>query len=637
MYTIFKSWSAFIGVLVVAYFAFVYFALEQSQARNIINYSDTLSDSGLSDVSNHTLNFGINTALSPSSYFQITFPADFEVLSTTTFSADRNVELYVDGTLRNSSSTISATEDLVEIFPGSPGSIKYTLNSTEGISTDSELQIRIGNHTSKKNDFSESFSTTTGTTTIEADVEPILNSASGGTKKVNLEIYDGALVANAGFLIAVLDKVAVGPVDTTEVIPPYRFNGSPSSTITGVTLNVEIFLQTDELAVCKYDTVAGTDYYSMPNTFTNTGYITHSKIVPVVPDSVQQYFIRCIDDEGNYNIDDYVIEFSVSATPTGTSNTEGNVSGDGTGSGDDGTGSGSGGGGTSGSSDGEAPSEGGTSGGGGSGGGGGGGEGEDSGSTAGGGFESSDAPYRSGDGRVVITGYAFPNSEIVSLVDGKESVKGKADKTGSYSITIDEIARGSYTFGVYAIDAKKIKSSTFSTSFTVAGARTSTLTNINIAPTITVTPDPVDPGQELSVSGYALPNSEVTLENLKENSSVSLKTFTASADGNGLWSTVISTNGFSVGTYKIRAKAKQVSGVVFTNFSNYLLYGVGQKAVKPRTADLNRDGKINLTDFSILLFWWNTDGGTSDPSADINADAKVNLTDFSILLFNWTG
>ena len=637
MYAVLKSWSAFLVILLTAYFGYVYLTPFTSEARNIINYKDVLSDSGLEEGSNHTLSFGLQTALSPSSYFEIVFPTDFEVMSTTTFSADRNVELYVDGVLRNSSSTLSAIEDLVEIFPGSPGTIKYTLNSTDGIPVDSDLEIRIGNHTSKRNVFSETYSTTTGTTTIEADIEPVVNSVTGGTKKIDVKIFDGSQVANAGFLIAVLDKVSVGPVDTTEEIPPYRFNGSPSSTITGVTLFVEIFLETDELAVCKYDTVAGTDYSSMPYNFTNTGLITHSKIVPVVPDSIQQYYVRCIDDEGNYNTDDYLIEFSVSATPTGTSNTEGDISGDGTGSGNDGTGSGTGGGGTSGSSDGIAPSEGGTSGGGGSGGGGGGGTGKDSGGTAGGGFESSDATYRSGDGRVVITGYAYPDSEIVSLVDGKESVKGRADRNGLYSITIDEIARGAYTFGVYAIDAKKVKSSTFSTSFTVAGARTSTLTNINIAPTIFVTPDPVDPGQELSVSGYAIPNSEVTLENMKENSAISLKTFTASANADGFWSTTISTNGFSVGTYKIRAKSKQTSGTVFTNFSNYLLYGVGQKAVKPRTADLNRDGKVNLTDFSILLFWWNTDGGTSDPSADINADTKVNLTDFSILLFNWTG
>ena len=51
------------------------------------------------------------------------------------------------------------------------------------------------------------------------------------------------------------------------------------------------------------------------------------------------------------------------------------------------------------------------------------------------------------------------------------------------------------------------------------------------------------------------------------------------------------------------------------------------------SADINGDGKVNLVDFSILLFHW----GTSDDIADLNEDGKVSLTDFSILLFNWTG
>jgi hypothetical protein len=133
-----------------------------------------------------------------------------------------------------------------------------------------------------------------------------------------------------------------------------------------------------------------------------------------------------------------------------------------------------------------------------------------------------------------------------------------------------------------------------------------------------------------------LPNSTVTIENEKEGSTASRKTISATADAAGQWSTEVATNGFSVGTYKTRARSVQGGGIA-TGFSNYTFYGVGQSAVRPNNADLNRDGKVNLIDFSILLFWWNTDGGTSDPSADINADSKVNLVDFSILLFNWTG
>jgi hypothetical protein len=52
-----------------------------------------------------------------------------------------------------------------------------------------------------------------------------------------------------------------------------------------------------------------------------------------------------------------------------------------------------------------------------------------------------------------------------------------------------------------------------------------------------------------------------------------------------------------------------------------------------RRSDLNTDGKVNLVDFSILLFHWNS----TNPLADINLDGKVNLVDFSVQLFCWTG
>jgi hypothetical protein len=49
--------------------------------------------------------------------------------------------------------------------------------------------------------------------------------------------------------------------------------------------------------------------------------------------------------------------------------------------------------------------------------------------------------------------------------------------------------------------------------------------------------------------------------------------------------------------------------------------------------DINGDGKVNMVDFSMLLFRF---GGT-DIVADLNHDGKVNIADLSIMLFNWTG
>ncbi len=607
-------------------------------AGKMSQYKDTITNSGPEQLSNHTLSFTLLTDVPAGSYIEFIPPAGFETQNSVNFT-NRNVELIVNGTSRVIGAVQTATEDFVEIFPGSPGMVRYSLNTGTGIMSGSAIEFKVGNHTTDAVPFVYNFSPGIGTSSSPLDIKPIKNSVATGTHEVDFKIYDGStVVANAGFLIAVVDTVGVGPIDTTEEIPPERFNGAPRGYIGGTTQSIELSLETNEFATCKYATSPGVAYGSMTNTFTNTGTIFHSKVVTVNPETNYNFYVRCIDDESNFNIDDYLIDFIVLAIPTGTPTTTGSTtnSGSGSGTGTGGSGSGSGSGNTTGGSNGSGGTPGNQNGSGGSGGGGGGGSGGGKGGEGGGGFESSDGPYRSGDGQVTITGFTAPRSAVTFLVDGKIAKTATAGGDGEYTVVLDLIARGAYTFGVYSTDASRIKSSTFSTSFTVTGARASNLSNIMIPPSILVSPDPATPGNPISISGYTLPNATVTIENEKEGSAASRKVFTATSNSSGAWSVSVDSNGFSNGTYKVRAKAVQASGQQ-TNFSNYTLYGVGQAATRALNTDLNRDGKVNLVDFSILLFWWGTAGGDSNPPADINADAKVNLTDFSILLFNWTG
>ncbi len=634
------AWQRFAKVfllLVLVLGLVVLFVLPHiSWARNINQYKDTISTSAPGRAANHTLSFRIDTNIPPEGYIDITPPPGFSIIASPTFSPLRSVEVLVDGVRRDVGSVLSAVDDTVSITPGSPGTIRYTLNQVSGISAGSEVVLKIGNHTSMAETGFTSFSTTTGTTTVPADVPGIINSADVGTHAVDVRVYDnvGTEIANAGFVVALVDQVGVGPVDTTEDIPPERFNGQPSGELSGTTVNVEISLETNEFAICRYSQTPDTDYTAMTNTFSNTGLVFHTNIVAVIPSSVNRFYIRCMDDEGNMNTDDYIIQFSVNARPTGEVNSEGTNNGTGSGSGNSGTGAGQSTGNTTSSGSGSGTTAG--SSGGGSGGGGGGGSGGGSGGGGGGGFESSPGPFRSGDAQVVISGLASPRARVSVLVDGRSAATANAGTDGSYSVTVERIARGAYTFGIFATDVAGTKSSTFSTSFTVTGARESTLSNINIPPSILVTPNPVNPGQALTISGYTLPNAKVTIENEKDRSPASRKSFNATANGSGQWSIPIDTGGFSNGTYKVRAKAEQ--GIIFTNFSQPTLYGVGTPtSAGGNNSDLNRDGKINLTDFSILLFWWNSNGGDSNPPADISQDGRVNLTDFSILLFNWTG
>ncbi|MFC2016700.1 DUF4838 domain-containing protein, partial [Chloroflexota bacterium] len=104
-----------------------------------------------------------------------------------------------------------------------------------------------------------------------------------------------------------------GP-DTT---PPERSNGQPTGTLLSGTTETTISLTTDEAAACKYDTVAGTDYSLMSNTFSTTGTTSHSELITgLIDDNTYNYYVRCEDlaTPPNINPDDFdEITFSVAS------------------------------------------------------------------------------------------------------------------------------------------------------------------------------------------------------------------------------------------------------------------------------------------------------------------------------------
>lgn len=602
---------------IVLFSAYYFFTL-YGEARYMSMIRDTISTSAPGAFANHTVEFRVDTDIPAGGYIRIR-PDDgaFLIPTSTTFSY-QNIELYVAPAsmpyaLRPATSSADAINDGVSITTGTSGSVTFTLNSSTGISSGSSVRIKLGDHTA--------LASTTNDTGLQ-------NPTGNATYSVYIDA-GGGLDAYARAMVAIIDQVGVGPIDTTELVPPFRFNGAPSGTLSHTITAVELSLETDEFADCRMSTASGTPYLSMGIQFTGSQLVHTHEVTGITVDTTYAYYVRCIDDEGNANNDDYLITFIIPAVPTGNPGT-GSTTGNGTGSG---TGTGSGGSGSGGSSGG---SSGGGSGGSGSGGGGSSGSG---GTTDGGGsFETNPNPYESGDGQVIITGYAFPGSTVTALVDGASVTTARANSSGEFSVTIEEIARGVYTFGVYATDSQGTRSSTFSTTFSVVGARSSSLSNIHIMPTVKVTPNPVEPGATVVFSGYAIPNSAVTVETQREKSAgAEKKTVTATSDGQGRWSVDMSTAGFARDTWKVRARSVNATAGISTQFSNYTFYGVGQQVARTLNSDLNRDGKVNLVDFSILLFHWNTNGGTSNPPADINQDGKVSLTDFSILIFNWTG
>lgn len=237
-----------------------------------------------------------------------------------------------------------------------------------------------------------------------------------------------------------------------------------------------------------------------------------------------------------------------------------------------------------------------------------------------------------GDTQVTIQGRAFPNATVHILIDGDQVGTVRTNGRGEFLFNT-ATNPGTASFGFWATDAANTRSTTVNTTFDVTQGAITNLSGILIPPTIRASNPSINPNIPLTLSGQTIPNAtvEVRLDPGARNLS-------ATADGFGNWSISLN-SGLSANEYTAKARFVEQTGALKTEspYGTALSLFVGVAGRPTSNADLNRDGKVNLTDFSILVFWWGTAGGNSNPPADINGNAKVGLEDFSILLFNWTG
>ena len=137
-------------------------------------------------------------------------------------------------------------------------------------------------------------------------------------------------------------------------------------------------------------------------------------------------------------------------------------------------------------------------------------------------------------------------------------------------------------------------------------------------------------GEDLIIMGATVPESEIAVH--IGSSQEIVKKITAKTDGD--WQHNFDTLILEEGANTVRAKTQEPGGLlsIFSNVLNFYIGKYGSVEVCPR-ADFNKDGKTDLIDFSIMLYWW----GKYNPCVDQNQDGIVNLPDFSILMYWWTG
>jgi len=226
---------------------------------------------------------------------------------------------------------------------------------------------------------------------------------------------------------------------------------------------------------------------------------------------------------------------------------------------------------------------------------------------------------------VVFKGKSSPSAFVTILKNGSTASTFQVSTSGTFQKTLTGLTPGIYTFGIFVEDRSARTTPTLNFTLNLASGTTTTISGIFLPPTISRSPSKIGGGGVVNISGEVFPNSQINL--FISPGSITKKT---KANSQGYWSYKLSTASFAIGQYSVKAKAISPQGEQ-SDFSEALYF-----TVQCRGADLNFDGKVDIFDLSILLYFWNQ----SNPwniCADINKDGNVDIVDFSIMMYEWTG
>ncbi len=240
---------------------------------------------------------------------------------------------------------------------------------------------------------------------------------------------------------------------------------------------------------------------------------------------------------------------------------------------------------------------------------------------------------------VIFSGRAYPLSRVFVLKDGQIAVSTIAGPDARFEVSISGLVTGDYSFAVYGEDSTGSRSNLFTFPLYITYGASTKVSGIFLSPTIAVDKSEVKKGENIVIFGQSTPVSEITISvNSHEEFFVKKTT-----DENGVYLANFDTSVLELGQHHTKSKTA-LSGEV-SSFSSVVGFIVGTKNVLAQSekvvrGDLNKDGRVNLVDFSIAAYWYKL------PLSDIfkvtererlNGDAKIDLVDFSIMAYYWTG
>lgn len=230
---------------------------------------------------------------------------------------------------------------------------------------------------------------------------------------------------------------------------------------------------------------------------------------------------------------------------------------------------------------------------------------------------------------VSLSGLAYPGSNLTFLRNGVVIGTGSAASDGTF-LREFLTTPGEATFSVWARDRFNLISPTISVSFNLEAGSVANIESLALPPTIGH--ESVGADGSLTIYGSAFPRSIVRIFN---NNAPFSAPFEAVAGADGVWRYKALRGAFNPRAFSYKANYQSERLGILSPFSSDLELTLETCA----NSDFNGDGSINLTDLSILLFYWGRpipNSGLTNGCVDRNQDRIVDLQDFSILMYEWT-
>ncbi len=243
---------------------------------------------------------------------------------------------------------------------------------------------------------------------------------------------------------------------------------------------------------------------------------------------------------------------------------------------------------------------------------------------------------------VVIEGLSSPRSMVYVLSNGIRVAQGMANESGYFQIPVARSTKNQH-FSIVVETPSGLRGGTFAFTLPSFGEGVFKVSDLFVGPSIDVTQSLVSTNSRLDIFGEAVPGS--IIHTVLYRDGVAVRRATTTASQSGIYNVALSTSYLAKGVYTIlsyselNSQMSAPSRVMSVNIGNFDMprYRDFDTCAFVR-GDVNKDCRVNWADISILYQKgkWQTASGLIELEA-LSGDGKINMTDISIIMYNWTG